>query len=74
MIGPNEHLVNHSEVGTPLRPVNGGEEDISVNVAFAHYSGCGDDIFFKYYYGFRAPSRCPHEDGGYLEVEELPPQ
>jgi hypothetical protein len=72
VIGPEEHLVHYPEVGYPLRPVNDGEENISRKVAFAHYQGCGDSIFFKYDYGFRVPSRCPRGDGGYLEAEDLP--
>lgn len=74
VIGPDEHLAQPPEVGYPMRPVNDGEQYISIKVAFAYYDKCGDSIFFKYYPGFRAPSWCPRGDGGFLEVEVLPTQ
>ena len=73
MIGPDQHLTRQPGFsGDPLRPVNDGEERISNKVAFAHYSKCQDNIFFKFSPGFRVPSLCPRGDGGYLEEEDLP--
>jgi hypothetical protein len=72
VIGPDERFVLFG--GYPLRPVNDGEEKISRKVAYAHYSRCGHNVFFKYHHGFRAPSRCPLGDGSIIETEseELP--
>jgi hypothetical protein len=61
-----------------LRPINDGDVHISRRVAFAHYNGCGHNVFFKYYRAppkdFRAPSKCPLKDGGIIdpESEDLP--
>jgi hypothetical protein len=54
-----------------LRPVYDGEVYISNQVAFAHYDGCGHNIFFKYSQGFWPPSRCPRGDVGYLDEESV---
>ena len=75
VIGPGQRMSSSrapAATGNALRPVNGNEEYISDQVAYAHYAPCGHNFFFKYNYGFRAPSRCPRQDGGFLEVEDLP--
>lgn len=52
-----------------LRPVFGDEIHISNQVAFASYSGCGHNVFFKFTSEFRPPSTCPLGDAGYLNEQ-----
>jgi hypothetical protein len=58
---------------TWVRPVNNREVYISRTVSFAHYNGCGHNVFFRYYTGFQAPSRCPIHVacGSYLDQDSI---
>ena len=59
-----------------LRPVNNSEVYVSNRVAYAHYSGCGDNVFVEHFRGSQVSSTCPlgHSSRHNGEVDYPPGQ
>jgi hypothetical protein len=57
-----------------LRPVNNSEVFISNRVMYAHYSGCGDNVFFEYSGNCQAPSTCPLGHPSRHDSVDCPPR